>query len=80
MTAMTKAPALAWMTAATEVLDRIAATQAGAIEEASQWCADAIAADGLVHLFGTGHSRIPSRRCSRATARTRVSTRSSSCR
>jgi len=59
MTAMTKAPALAWMTAATEVLDRIAATQAGAIEEASQWCADAIAADGLVHLFGTGHSRIP---------------------
>ena len=26
---------------------------------ASQWCADAIAADGLVHLFGTGHSRIP---------------------
>ena len=30
-----------------------------AIEEASQWCADAIAADGLVHLFGTGHSRIP---------------------
>ena len=22
-------------------------------------CADAIAADGLVHLFGTGHSRIP---------------------
>jgi uncharacterized phosphosugar-binding protein len=59
MTAMTKAPALAWMTAATEVLDRIKATQAGAIEEASQWCADAIAADGLVHLFGTGHSRIP---------------------
>ena len=29
------------------------------IEQASQWCADAIAADGLVHLFGTGHSRIP---------------------
>ena len=53
------APALAWMTAATEVLGRIAATQAEAIEEASRWCADAIAADGLVHLFGTGHSRIP---------------------
>ena len=30
-----------------------------AIETASHWCADAIAADGLVHLFGTGHSRIP---------------------
>ena len=26
---------------------------------AAGWCADAIAADGLVHLFGTGHSRIP---------------------
>ena len=56
---MMTAPALAWMTAATEVLGRIAATQAEAIEEASRWCADAIAADGLVHLFGTGHSRIP---------------------
>jgi uncharacterized phosphosugar-binding protein len=53
------APALAWMAAATEVLDRIAETQADAIETASAWCADAIAADGLVHLFGTGHSRIP---------------------
>ena len=41
------------------VIDRLAATQADAIEEASGWCADAIAADGLVHLFGTGHSRIP---------------------
>ena len=36
-----------------------ATTQADAIETASQWCAEAIAADGLVHLFGTGHSRIP---------------------
>jgi uncharacterized phosphosugar-binding protein len=53
------APALAWMTAATGVLDRIASTQADAIEQASHWCADTIAADGLVHLFGTGHSRIP---------------------
>jgi uncharacterized phosphosugar-binding protein len=26
---------------------------------ASQWCAEAIAVGGLVHLFGTGHSRIP---------------------
>ena len=32
----------------------LAETQADAIEQASQWCADAIAADGLVHLFGTG--------------------------
>lgn len=52
-------PALAWLAAATALLERLAATQGEAIEEASHWCADAIAADGLVHLFGTGHSRIP---------------------
>jgi uncharacterized phosphosugar-binding protein len=50
---------VAWMAEAAALLDRLATTQAGAIETASQWCADAIAADGLVHLFGTGHSRIP---------------------
>ena len=56
---MTIAPTLPWMTAATALLAEVAATQAGAIETASQWSAEAIAADGLVHLFGTGHSRIP---------------------
>ena len=50
---------LEWMAEAQVVLDRLAATQADAMETASQWCADAIAADGLAHLFGTGHSRIP---------------------
>ena len=55
----TAQPALAWLTAATALLERLAATQGEAIETASHWCADAIAADGLVHLFGTGHSRIP---------------------
>jgi uncharacterized phosphosugar-binding protein len=54
-----EARALAWLDAARDLLDRLAATQADAIEEAAQWCADAIAAGGLVHLFGTGHSRIP---------------------
>ena len=52
-------PVLAWMTAARSLLDRLAETQSDALETASQWCAEAIAADGLVHLFGTGHSRIP---------------------
>jgi uncharacterized phosphosugar-binding protein len=47
------------MSEAMALLDRVATTQAGAIETASQWAAEAIAADGLVHLFGTGHSRIP---------------------
>lgn len=53
------APALTWMQAATEILQRISETQAAAIEQASAWCAEAIGNDGLVHLFGTGHSRIP---------------------
>jgi uncharacterized phosphosugar-binding protein len=52
-------PALPWMTAAAALLEQVATTQAAAIETASQWSAEAIAADGLVHLFGTGHSRIP---------------------
>jgi len=51
--------ALTWIGEATKLLERIAATQGEAIETASRWCADAIAGDGLVHLFGTGHSRIP---------------------
>ena len=51
--------ATAWMEAAATLLERVATTQAEAIETASHWCADAIAGDGLVHLFGTGHSRIP---------------------
>ena len=51
--------ATAWIDVAVEVLHRIYASQADAIEQASQWCADAISGDGLVHLFGTGHSRIP---------------------
>jgi uncharacterized phosphosugar-binding protein len=55
----TEPPALPWLAAAHELLDRLASTQAAALEEASHWCADAIAADGVVHLFGTGHSRIP---------------------
>jgi uncharacterized phosphosugar-binding protein len=53
------APTLPWIAAADGVLRRIAETQAEAIEVASTWCAEAIGADGLVHLFGTGHSRIP---------------------
>ena len=53
------APSLPWLAEAAGLLERVATTQAAAIEEASQWCADAIGGDGLVHLFGTGHSRIP---------------------
>lgn len=45
--------------AALALLDRIERTQSGELERASMLCAEAIAGDGLVHLFGTGHSRIP---------------------
>lgn len=57
--AIDPAPEPAWFAEGSAVLERVRTTQAGPIETASQWCADAIGADGLVHLFGTGHSRIP---------------------
>ncbi len=50
---------LPWIDEAIRLLGVLSETQAGVIEQASQWCAEAIAADGLVHLFGTGHSRMP---------------------
>jgi uncharacterized phosphosugar-binding protein len=59
MAPATDTPVLTWIEAARGVIDQLAATQADAMEQASGWCADAIAAGGLVHLFGTGHSRIP---------------------
>jgi uncharacterized phosphosugar-binding protein len=47
-----------FLAAARALLDRLD-EQEEALEAASAICADAIAADGLVHAFGTGHSRIP---------------------
>ena len=47
-----------YLAAAKELLERLEG-QAEAVEQASLLCADAIAGGGLVHLFGTGHSRIP---------------------
>jgi uncharacterized phosphosugar-binding protein len=48
-----------WIKAAIELLDRLWSTQEAAIGEAVDLCAEAIGTGGLVHLFGTGHSRIP---------------------
>ena len=48
-----------WINAAIELLDRLWTTQEAAIGEAVALCAEAIGTGGLVHLFGTGHSRIP---------------------
>ena len=46
-------------TAAVELLERLWRTQSEAIDDAAALCAEAIGSGGLVHLFGTGHSRIP---------------------
>ena len=48
-----------WTEAARRVLDHIESTQMGAIEQAAGWSAATIGDGGLVHLFGSGHSRIP---------------------
>jgi len=52
-------PARAYIDAARGIVDRIAATQLPAIESAAEICVTSIAGRGLVHLFGSGHSRIP---------------------
>jgi uncharacterized phosphosugar-binding protein len=59
VTTTASTPTVRWVAEALALLERLSSTQAEPIERASQWCADAIAAGGLVHLFGTGHSRIP---------------------
>jgi uncharacterized phosphosugar-binding protein len=48
-----------WLGEARRLLERLEESQGGHLDRASAMCADAIAAGGLVHLFGTGHSRIP---------------------
>lgn len=47
-----------YLRAARGIIERIEATQAEALRRASEICAGSIAAGGLVHLFGSGHSRI----------------------
>jgi len=59
VTTAPSAPTVRWVAEASALLERMVATQAEPIERASRWCADAIGSGGLVHLFGTGHSRIP---------------------
>ena len=48
-----------WLAHARQILDHIETTQMDGIEEAARWSAATIGAGGLVHLFGSGHSRIP---------------------
>jgi uncharacterized phosphosugar-binding protein len=49
---------LAYLDAARATIDRIAKTQTEAVAEAARLCSDAIVRGGLVHLFGSGHSRM----------------------
>ncbi|MFN5933263.1 MAG: SIS domain-containing protein, partial [Roseiflexaceae bacterium] len=51
-------PAERYLAAATHILQDIT-NQLPMIRHAAHICAESIAAGGLVHLFGTGHSRIP---------------------
>ncbi|RUT30232.1 sugar isomerase domain-containing protein [Arsenicitalea aurantiaca] len=51
-------PALDYLDAADALMKRVRETQMDAIVQAAEWCAAAIAKRGLVHLFGTGHSRM----------------------
>jgi uncharacterized phosphosugar-binding protein len=48
----------AYLVEAAAIVRRVRETQLPAIEQAADLCARAIASDGLVHLFGTGHSRV----------------------
>jgi uncharacterized phosphosugar-binding protein len=48
-----------WIAEARALLDRIESTQSEAIEQAAVIAADSIGGGGVVHTFGTGHSRIP---------------------
>jgi uncharacterized phosphosugar-binding protein len=48
-----------WSAAAHTLLTNLVAEQGNEISTAAQWCAESILSDGVVHLFGTGHSRIP---------------------
>jgi len=49
---------LNYLIQAKAILDKIESTQLDAIEQAAELCTQTIAGDGLVHMFGTGHSRI----------------------
>src|SRR5262249_51464916 len=47
-----------YLAAARELMDRFEASQLDAVRRAARMCGDCIAAGGLVHMFGSGHSRM----------------------
>ena len=54
---MTPTATARYIDLARELLDRVA-DQNSELDRAAELCADAIGGDGMVHLFGTGHSRM----------------------
>lgn len=48
-----------YLAAAVGILEQIDRTQAAPIAQAAEIMAESIAADGLVHMFGAGHSALP---------------------
>jgi uncharacterized phosphosugar-binding protein len=51
-------PAQQYLRHAHAIIDRVERTQMETIQQVSLLCADCITRDGLVHLFGSGHSRM----------------------
>lgn len=50
--------AMSYLEAVEQIVNRIRTTQLENIERGAEICARSIARNGLVHLFGTGHSRM----------------------
>lgn len=55
---MHRSVAGSWTKQAIALMQYLQDTQADAIADAAEWAAEAIADDGFVHMFGSGHSRI----------------------
>ncbi len=47
-----------YLIAAAEIIQKVASTQAAAIEQAAQICSNSIVQDGMVFCWGGGHSRM----------------------
>jgi len=53
-----EAPSLTYLHASQEILKRVEETQQPAIAECARLCGESILQGGLVHMFGSGHSRM----------------------
>lgn len=58
MNTLSRDPAIDYLSRAAAIIQRIQETQLARLEAAAGLCTQAITGGGLVHLFGTGHSRM----------------------